>query len=95
MEFAGCVGDDAAGVGLVTELAAAGVRRVVRTVAGAATGTIVSLVELDGQRSMLADRGANLAPRPGDAPCRQPAGTCTHPVTRCSTRGRVPPGWPH
>ena len=59
--FAGCVGDDAAGTGLVAELAAAGVTPAVRTVPGAATGTIVSLVEPSGQRSMLADRGANLA----------------------------------
>ncbi len=66
--FAGCVGDDAAGTGLVAELAAARVTPAVRTVAGAATGTIVSLVEPGGQRSMLADRGANLALRAADVP---------------------------
>jgi ribokinase len=66
--FAGCVGDDAAGAGLVAELAAAGVRPAVRTVPGAATGTIVSLVETGGQRSMLADRGANLALEAADVP---------------------------
>ncbi|HEX2075081.1 MAG TPA: PfkB family carbohydrate kinase [Geodermatophilus sp.] len=66
--FAGCVGSDPAGAGLVAELAALGVAPVVRTVPGAPTGTIVSLVELDGQRSMLADRGANLALRIGDLP---------------------------
>ncbi len=66
--FAGCVGDDAAGTGLVAGLAAAGVTPAVRTVAGAATGTIVSLVEPGGQRSMLADRGANLALRAADVP---------------------------
>ena len=55
------MGDDAAGTGLVAELGAAGVTPAVRVVAGAATGTIVSLVEPGGQRSMLADRGANLA----------------------------------
>ncbi|RBY83872.1 carbohydrate kinase family protein [Geodermatophilus sp. TF02-6] len=66
--FAGCAGDDAAGTGLVAELGAAGVVPAVRTVAGAATGTVVSLVEPDGQRSMLADRGANLALQPGDVP---------------------------
>jgi sugar/nucleoside kinase (ribokinase family) len=66
--LAGCVGDDAAGAGLVAELTAAGVGLALRTVAGAATGTIVSLVEADGQRSMLADRGANLALAPGDVP---------------------------
>ncbi|MGY1682163.1 carbohydrate kinase family protein [Geodermatophilus sp. SYSU D01176] len=66
--FAGCVGDDASGTGLVAELAAAGVTPAVRTVPGAATGTIVSLVEPGGQRSMLADRGANLALEAADVP---------------------------
>jgi sugar/nucleoside kinase (ribokinase family) len=66
--LAGCVGDDPAGAGLAAELSAAGVRLALRTVTGAATGTIVSLVEPDGQRSMLADRGANLALRPDDIP---------------------------
>ncbi len=72
--FAGCVGDDAAGTGLVAELAAAGVTPAVRTVAGAATGTIVSLVEPGGQRSMLADRGANLTLEPPDVPVPGPGG---------------------
>jgi len=66
--LAGCVGDDPAGTGLVAELTAAGVDLRVRTVPGAATGTVVSLVEPGGQRSMLADRGANLALRPDDLP---------------------------
>jgi sugar/nucleoside kinase (ribokinase family) len=66
--FAGCVGDDAAGTGLLVELAAIGVVTAVRTVTGAATGTIVSLVEPGGERSMLADRGANLELRPEDVP---------------------------
>ena len=66
--LAGCVGDDPAGAGLVAELTAAGVRLRVRTVPGSPTGTIVSLVEPDGQRSMLADRGANLDLRPDDVP---------------------------
>lgn len=64
----GCIGDDAPGAGLTAELRAAGVELVLRTVAGTATGTIVSLVEPGGQRSMLADRGANLALRPDDVP---------------------------
>jgi sugar/nucleoside kinase (ribokinase family) len=62
----GCIGDDPAGAGLAAELAADGVRLALRIVPGAATGTIVSLVEPDGQRSMLADRGANLELAPGD-----------------------------
>jgi sugar/nucleoside kinase (ribokinase family) len=66
--LAGCVGDDAAGAGLVAELTRAGVGLALRTVPGAATGTIISLVEPGGQRSMLADRGANLALRAEDVP---------------------------
>ena len=49
--LAGCIGDDAAGRGLASDLAAAGVGLRLRTVPGAATGTIVSLVEPNGQRS--------------------------------------------
>jgi sugar/nucleoside kinase (ribokinase family) len=63
-----CVGDDAAGALLAAELAEAGVELALRRVTGAATGTIISLVEPDGQRSMLADRGANLALRAADVP---------------------------
>lgn len=66
--MAGCIGDDAAGAGLLAELTGAGVRPALRTLPGAATGTVVSLVEPGGQRSMLADRGANLALRPADVP---------------------------
>jgi ribokinase len=66
--LAGCIGDDAAGRGLVAELTQAGVGLALRTVPGAATGTIISLVEPGGQRSMLADRGANLALQPEDVP---------------------------
>jgi sugar/nucleoside kinase (ribokinase family) len=66
--LAGCVGDDAAGTALATDLAAAGVGLALRTVPGSATGTIVSLVEPDGSRSMLADRGANRALQAGDVP---------------------------
>lgn len=70
----GCIGDDAAGAGLTAELRAAGVDLALRTVPGTATGTIVSLVEPGGQRSMLADRGANLALRPDDVPAPVPGG---------------------
>jgi ribokinase len=75
--LAGCVGDDPAGAGLLAELAAAGVRTALRTVPGVATGTIVSLVEPGGERSMLADRGANLQLRPDDVPA-PPAGGHLH-----------------
>jgi sugar/nucleoside kinase (ribokinase family) len=77
VQLAGCVGADPAGAGLAAELAAAGVRTALRTVEGAATGTIVSLVEPGGQRSMLADRGANLELRPQDVP-PPPAGGHLH-----------------
>ena len=89
--MAGCVGDDAAGTGLRAELSAAGVRPALRTVAGTATGTVVSLVEPGGQRSMLADRGANLALRPDDVPPLHPGGhlhlsgyTLLHPGPRAA-----------
>lgn len=68
VELAGCIGDDPSGAGLAAELATAGVRSVLRTVPGVPTGTVVSLVEPDGQRSMLADRGANLELVAGDVP---------------------------
>jgi sugar/nucleoside kinase (ribokinase family) len=74
VSLAGCVGDDAAATGLRAELATAGVRLALRTVAGSATGTIVSLVEPGGQRSMLADRAANLALQPADVPPLAPGG---------------------
>jgi ribokinase len=66
--LAGCIGDDPAGTALAAELTGAGVRLALRTVQGVPTGTIVSLVEPGGQRSMLADRGANLHLRPSDIP---------------------------
>jgi ribokinase len=72
--LAGCVGDDVPGQALCRELADGGVTLAVRRVPGAATGTIVSLVEPDGERSMIADRGANLALRPGDVPLPPPGG---------------------
>ncbi|TYP90660.1 carbohydrate kinase family protein [Blastococcus xanthinilyticus] len=72
--LAGCIGDDAPGAGLVAELTEAGVDARLRVVPGAPTGTIVSLVEPDGQRSMLADRGANLELRPSDVPAPAPGG---------------------
>jgi ribokinase len=72
--LAGCVGDDPTAAVLRAELAAAGMRLALRTVSGVPTGTVVSLVEPGGQRSMLADRGANLALEPGDVPALPPGG---------------------
>jgi sugar/nucleoside kinase (ribokinase family) len=54
--FLGCVGDDALGDQLLAELAAAGVdARVQRR---GRTGTVVVLVDADGERTFLPDRGA-------------------------------------
>ena len=66
--LAGAVGDDAPGAGLVAQLRAAGVRTALRTVPGVPTGTVISLVEPDGQRSMLTDPGANRELRGADLP---------------------------
>jgi sugar/nucleoside kinase (ribokinase family) len=66
VQLVGCIGDDPPGAGLAAELRADGVRLALRTVPGGATGTVVSLVEPGGQRSMLSDRGANLELAPGD-----------------------------
>ncbi|MCZ2839753.1 carbohydrate kinase family protein [Modestobacter sp. VKM Ac-2985] len=72
--LAGCVGADVVGESLCRELAAAGVDLAVRAVDAASTGTVISLVEPGGERSMLADRGANLALRPADVPAPAPGG---------------------
>ncbi len=56
VRFVGCVGADAIGGALADELAAAGVD--VRVQRRGRTGTIVVLVEPDGERTMLPDRGA-------------------------------------
>lgn len=89
VELAGCVGDDPPGAGLMAELTAAGVRPALRTVPGVPTGTIVSLVEPGGQRSFLADRGANLELAAGDVPVPRAGGhvyvsgyTLLHPRPR-------------
>ncbi|MFZ4809735.1 MAG: carbohydrate kinase family protein [Ilumatobacteraceae bacterium] len=54
--FIGQVGDDAVGGWLVAQLAHAGVEPVVRR--GGRTGTIVVLVDVAGERTMLTDRAA-------------------------------------
>lgn len=56
VRFIGRVGDDAIGAALVSELEAAGVDAVVQS--AGRTGTIVVLVDADGERSMLPDRAA-------------------------------------
>lgn len=72
VRLVGCIGDDPAGAGLAAELTAAGVQLALRVVSDADTGTIVSLVEPGGERSMLADRGANLDLRRDDVPALAP-----------------------
>jgi ribokinase len=72
--LAGCVGDDLPGAALTRELTGAGVTPALRTVPGVPTGTVVSLVEPGGERSMLADRGASLHLAPGDVPVPGPGG---------------------
>jgi sugar/nucleoside kinase (ribokinase family) len=54
--FLGCVGDDALGDRLVAELVEAGVE--VRAQRRGRTGTVVVLVDADGERTFLPDRGA-------------------------------------
>ena len=60
--FLGCVGSDAVGDRLVAELTAAGVEVVVQR--RGRTGTVVVLVDVDGERTFLPDRAAaaELAP---------------------------------
>ena len=60
------VGDDAGGRLIRAELEAAGVRCAFALDPAAATFCVVVLVDTDGQRSMLADRGANARFSPED-----------------------------
>lgn len=62
------VGDDAPGREAVAALRAAGVEPAVTHDLAAPTGTCVVLVAPGGERTMLPDRGANLALAPGDLP---------------------------
>ncbi|HEY0639274.1 MAG TPA: PfkB family carbohydrate kinase, partial [Pseudonocardiaceae bacterium] len=65
--LAGRVGDDAAGRQQAAELAGHGVRCALAVDPAEPTGAIVALVA-DGDRTMLADRGANLALSTVDIP---------------------------
>ncbi|GAA1519227.1 sugar/nucleoside kinase (ribokinase family) [Agromyces terreus] len=55
--FIGRVGADAAGDALVAALSSSGVE--VRTQRGGRTGTVVLLIDVDGERTMYPDRGAS------------------------------------
>ena len=57
VRFIGCVGDDTAGVWLERELIDSGVE--VRLQRRDRTGTVVVLVDADGERTMFPDRGAS------------------------------------
>lgn len=72
------VGDDAAGRSQAAELGGCGVRCAFAVDAGAATGMVVVLVDPAGERTMLADRGANLRLSPTDLPPELPAGGHLH-----------------
>ena len=62
----GRVGADDAGNRCLASLTAAGVELSVAVDPEATTGTVIVLVDPDGERSMVPDRGANLGLRPAD-----------------------------
>ena len=64
----GRVGDDAAGRGALAELREEAVEARVAVDAQRPTGTCIVLVDPDGERSMLPDRGANAALAPAPLP---------------------------
>lgn len=68
VSFIGRVGDDDSGRARTAELAQAGVDVHISVDAQHATGTVVVLVTPDGERTMLPDRGANLAISADDVP---------------------------
>ena len=60
VRYVGAVGDDESGVVFARELVAAGVTPLLDVVGGS-TGVVVALVDPDGQRAMMTDRGVNSA----------------------------------
>jgi sugar/nucleoside kinase (ribokinase family) len=66
--FIGAVGMDSAGRAAIDDLRAAGVRPAVALDAERATGTVIVLVDVLGERTMVPDSGANSALRPADLP---------------------------
>jgi sugar/nucleoside kinase (ribokinase family) len=75
--FCGVVGDDQAGSARLAELAAAGITCAVRTAPSASTGAIVVIAERV-ERTMLADRGANLLLDPKDVDAALGLGSPVH-----------------
>jgi sugar/nucleoside kinase (ribokinase family) len=89
----GAVGADAAGDALVAGLVAAGVDCAVARRRGAATGTIVVLVD-GGRRTMITDRGANLTltgadveAALADAPDARHLHLSAYPLLEAASRG--------
>lgn len=77
--FVGRVGDDPEGRALVRGLADLGLTVAVTVDAAAPTGTVIALVAPGGERTMVTDRGANLALTPADLPVeRFAAGSHLH-----------------
>jgi sugar/nucleoside kinase (ribokinase family) len=70
VDFIGMVGADAFGELHRRALVRVGVRPHLTIHASLPTGTLISLVDAAGERSMLADRGANLGLEPGHVPPR-------------------------
>lgn len=68
--FVGRIGDDASGRARVDEFQTLGVDVHVAVDERHPTGTVVVLVDGDGERTMLPDRGANLLLNPADIPAR-------------------------
>jgi sugar/nucleoside kinase (ribokinase family) len=66
--FVGAVGMDRAGRGAIDDLRAQGVRPAVKFDAERPTGTVVVLVDPDGERTMVPDAGANSSMAPADLP---------------------------
>lgn len=64
VELVAAVGDDELGRAATAALVEAGVTPRLSVVPGATTGVVVALVHPSGERSMLTDRGANLALAP-------------------------------
>lgn len=78
VRFVGQVGDDEVGTSLIAALAGDGVDVVVRR--AGRSGTIVCLVDGDGERTMLSDRGTCVDLSPADATWLDDAGTLHVPL---------------
>lgn len=66
--FAGRIGSDIAGANFHSELVSFGVKHENQPIDGAHTGTVVVLVDQNGNRTMFPDSGANSGLNPSDLP---------------------------